>query len=458
MFRKLLIANRGEIALRILRACHELGIGSVVAYSDVDRDSLPVRMSDEAVCIGPGPASRSYNNIPAIISAAIVTGCDAIHPGYGFLAENSSLAEICHECNLVFVGPRPEVLSQSGNKATARQIMKKAKIPIIAGSVDPVLDVQAARGVAKEIGYPVLIKAVAGGGGRGMRVAWDERELLQVFPVAQSEAQAAFGNGAVYVERYLDHPRHIEVQILADNHGHVLALGERDCSLQRRYQKLIEESPAPNISSKLRDGLNKAAVRAAKALEYTGAGTFEFLVDRDERFYFAEVNARIQVEHPVTEMVTGIDLIKWQIKVASGEHLTFSQKDCQPRGHAIEARINAENVATDFSPSCGQIEDLVFPGGPGVRIDSHLYTGYVVPPHYDSLLAKLIVWGNDREEAINRLHRALSETVISGVSTTVDFYKLLIRDNAFVGGQVHTGLVGEFIARSRESSVLVSTE
>ena len=458
MFRKLLIANRGEIALRILRACHELGIGSVVAYSDVDRDSLPVRMSDEAVCIGPGPASRSYNNIPAIISAAIVTGCDAIHPGYGFLAENSSLAEICHECNLVFVGPRPEVLSQSGNKATARQIMKKAKIPIIAGSVDPVLDVQAARGVAKEIGYPVLIKAVAGGGGRGMRVAWDERELLQVFPVAQSEAQAAFGNGAVYVERYLDHPRHIEVQILADNHGHVLALGERDCSLQRRYQKLIEESPAPNISSKLRDGLNKAAVRAAKALEYTGAGTFEFLVDRDERFYFAEVNARIQVEHPVTEMVTGIDLIKWQIKVASGEHLTFSQKDCQSRGHAIEARINAENVATDFSPSCGQIEDLVFPGGPGVRIDSHLYTGYVVPPHYDSLLAKLIVWGNDREEAINRLHRALSETVISGVSTTVDFYKLLIRDNAFVGGQVHTGLVGEFIARSRESSVLVSTE
>ena len=458
MLRKLLIANRGEIALRILRACHELGVRSVVAYSDVDRDSLPVRLSDEAVCIGPGPASRSYNNIPAIISAALVTGCDAIHPGYGFLAENSSLAEICEECNLIFVGPRPEVLSQSGNKSLARQIMKKAKIPITPGSEDPVLDVQAARNVAKEIGYPVLVKAVAGGGGRGMRVAWDERELLQVFPVAQSEAQAAFGNGAVYVERYLDRPRHIEVQILADGHGHVLALGERDCSLQRRYQKLIEESPAPNISSKLRDSLQKAAVRAAKALEYTGAGTFEFLVDRDEHFYFAEVNARIQVEHPVTEFVTGYDLIKWQLKIASGEQLNFGQKDVRSRGHAIEARINAENVAADFAPSCGQIEDLVLPGGPGVRIDTHLYSGYVVPPHYDSLLAKLIVWGSDRDEAINRLHRALSETMISGVNTTVDFYKLLIRDSAFVNGQVHTGLVGEFISRSRENSVLVPAE
>jgi len=458
VLRKLLIANRGEIALRILRACHELGVRSVVAYSDVDRDSLPVRLSDEAVCIGPGPASRSYNNIPAIISAALVTGCDAIHPGYGFLAENSSLAEICEECNLIFVGPRPEVLSQSGNKSIARQIMKKAKIPITPGSEDPVLDVQAARNVAKEIGYPVLVKAVAGGGGRGMRVAWDERELLQVFPVAQSEAQAAFGNGAVYVERYLDRPRHIEVQILADGHGHVLALGERDCSLQRRYQKLIEESPAPNISSKLRDSLQKAAVRAAKALEYTGAGTFEFLVDRDEHFYFAEVNARIQVEHPVTEFVTGYDLIKWQLKIASGEQLNFGQKDVRSRGHAIEARINAENVAADFAPSCGQIEDLVLPGGPGVRIDTHLYSGYVVPPHYDSLLAKLIVWGSDRDEAINRLHRALSETMISGVNTTVDFYKLLIRDSAFVNGQVHTGLVGEFISRSRENSVLVPAE
>jgi acetyl-CoA carboxylase biotin carboxylase subunit len=304
----------------------------------------------------------------------------------------------------------------------------------------------------------VLIKAVAGGGGRGMRVAWDERELMQVFPVAQSEAQAAFGNGAVYVERYLDRPRHVEVQILADGHGHVVALGERDCSLQRRYQKLIEESPAPNISSKLRDGLQKSAVRAAKALEYTGAGTFEFLVDREEHFYFAEVNARIQVEHPVTECVTGYDLIKWQLKVASGEQLDFGQKDVRLRGHAIEARINAENVAADFAPSCGQIEDLVLPGGPGVRVDTHLYTGYVVPPHYDSLLAKLIVWGSDRDEAINRLHRALSETMISGVHTTVDFYKLLIRDSAFVNGQVHTGLVGEFISRSRENSVLVPTE
>ncbi|MGA7673003.1 MAG: acetyl-CoA carboxylase biotin carboxylase subunit [Nitrolancea sp.] len=451
MFRKILIANRGEIALRILRACHELNISSVVAYSDVDRDSLPVRMSDEAVCIGPGPASRSYNNIPAIISAAVVTGCDALHPGYGFLAENPSLAEICEECNLVFIGPRPEVLSQSGNKSVARQIMKHAKIPIIPGSEDPVHDVQTARAIGKEIGYPALIKAVAGGGGRGMRVAWDERDLVQAFPLAQSEAQAAFGNGAVYVEKFLEHPRHIEVQIIADNHGHVVALGERDCSLQRRYQKLIEETPAPNISSRLRDSLSKAAIKASKALEYTGAGTFEFLVDREEHFYFTEVNARIQVEHPVTEAVTGIDLIKWQIRVAAGEQLDFSQKDCRPRGHAIEARINAENVAADFAPSCGQVEDLVLPGGPGVRIDTHLYTGYVVPPHYDSLLAKLVVWGSDRDEALNRLHRALSETVISGVDTTVDFYKGIVRDRAFATGLVHTGFIGEYINRTREA-------
>lgn len=451
MFRKILIANRGEIALRILRACHELGVSAVMAYSDVDRDSLPVRLSDEAVCIGPGPASRSYNNIPAIISAAVVTGCDALHPGYGFLAENPSLAEICEECNLAFIGPRPEVLSESGNKSVARQIMKRARIPIIPGSEEPVHDVQTARAIGKEIGYPSLIKAVAGGGGRGMRVAWDERDLVQAFPLAQSEAQAAFGNGAVYVEKYLEHPRHIEVQIMADAHGHVIALGERDCSLQRRYQKLIEESPAPNVSSRLRDGLSKAAVKAAKALDYTGAGTFEFLVDREEHFYFTEVNARIQVEHPVTEAVTGVDLIKWQIRVAAGDQLEFSQKDCRPRGHAIEARINAENVAADFAPSCGQVEDLVLPGGPGVRIDTHLYSGYVVPPHYDSLLAKLIVWGSDRDEAINRLHRALTETVISGVDTTVDFYKAVIRDGAFVTGNVHTGFIREFIARTRDS-------
>jgi acetyl-CoA carboxylase biotin carboxylase subunit len=458
VFRKILIANRGEIALRVLRACHELGISSVVAYSDVDRDSLPVRMSDEAVCIGPAPAARSYNSIPAIISAAVVSGCDAVHPGYGFLAENPSLAEICAECNLVFIGPRPNVLSQSGNKAVARQIMKNAKIPIIPGSEDPVHDVQTARAIAREIGYPALVKAVAGGGGRGMRVAWDERDLIQAFPLAQSEAQAAFGNGAVYIERFLEHPRHIEVQIMADNHGHVVALGERDCSLQRRYQKLIEESPAPNISSRLRDGLSKAAVRAAKALEYTGAGTFEFLVDREEHFYFTEVNARIQVEHPVTEAVTGIDLIKWQIRVAAGDQLGFNEKDCKPRGHAIEARINAEKVVADFAPSCGQVEDLVLPGGPGVRVDSHLYTGYIVPPHYDSLLAKVIVWGENRDEAIGRLERALGETVISGVDTTVDFYKSILRDGEFKSGHVHTGFVGEFIARSRDAQTPRSVE
>lgn len=447
MFRKILIANRGEIALRVLRACRELGIRSVIAYSEADRYSLPVRLSDEAVCIGPAPALRSYNSIPAIISAALVTGCDALHPGYGFLAENASLAEICRECNITFIGPRPDVLAQMGNKAVARGLMKRAGVPIIPGGEDPIQDVQSARGIAKAIGYPVLIKAVSGGGGRGMRVAEDESELVRLIPTAQSEAQASFGNGAVYLERFLANPRHVEVQILGDEHGHVLHLGERDCSIQRRYQKLLEESPAPNLSKKTRDNIAKAAVKAAKAINYTGAGTFEFLVDQDERFYFTEVNARIQVEHPVTEVVTGIDLVKWQIRIAAGETLSFGQKDVRFHGHAIEARINAEDPANDFSPSCGEIGDLVLPGGTGIRVDTHLFQGYVVPPHYDSLLAKLIVWGATREEALARLKRALSEVVISGVETTTGFYQQVANDSAYAEGRISTGYVAEFLER-----------
>lgn len=447
MFRKVLIANRGEIALRILRACRELGIRSVVAYSEADRDSLPVRMSDEAVCIGPAPPSRSYNNIPALISAAIVTGCDALHPGYGFLAESPSLAEICRECNITFIGPSSEIIGLMGNKAMARATMRKAGLPIIPGVEEPVHDPQVARDVAKQIGYPVLVKAVAGGGGRGMRIARDERELMRSLPVAQAEAQASFGNGAVYIERYLDQPRHVEVQVMADNHGRVIALGERDCSLQRRYQKLVEESPAPNLPNKVRENLAKAAVKAAKAIGYTNAGTFEFLVDKDDRFYFTEANTRIQVEHPVTELVTGIDLVQWQIRVAAGEQLGFSQRDVRMRGHAIEVRITAENPDADFQPSSGEVSGLLLPSGPGVRMDTHLYPGYVVPPYYDSLLGKLIVWAPTRDEAVMRLRRALAETVISGISTTVGFYQRLVEDSAFREGRVSTGFIQDFLER-----------
>jgi acetyl-CoA carboxylase biotin carboxylase subunit len=447
VFRKILIANRGEIALRVLRACRELGIRSVVAYSEADRDSLPVRLSDEAVCIGPAPAARSYNNIPAIISAAIVTGCDALHPGYGFLSENASLAEICRECNITFIGPRPEILAQMGDKAVARSTMKKAGIPIMPGADGPVHDAQAAREAAKAIGYPVLIKAVAGGGGRGMRIAWDDRDLARSLSRAQAEAEAAFGNGSVYIERFLEHPRHVEVQVLADEHNHVVTLGERDCSLQRRYQKLVEESLAPHLSRKVRDNLAKTTLKAAKALNYTGVGTFEYLVDRDDRFYFTEVNARIQVEHPVTELVTSLDLVKWQIRVAAGEPLDFGQRNVRYTGHAIELRVNAENPAANFAPSGGQITGLVLPGGPGVRVDSHLYQGYVVPPYYDSLLGKLIVWGVNRDEAIARLRRALGEIVISGVETTIGFYRRLVADEEYRAGRLSTGFIASFMER-----------
>jgi acetyl-CoA carboxylase biotin carboxylase subunit len=447
MFDKILIANRGEIALRILRACHDLGVKAIVAYSDADRNSLPVRLADEAVCIGPAPAAKSYNHIPSVISAALATGCDAIHPGYGFLAENAYIAEICRECNLTFIGPEPGTIEMMADKSTARQMAKKSGLPVLPGTEEALPAAIDMRQLTRDIGFPMMLKAVAGGGGRGMRIAHDERELLRLLPVAQAEAQSAFSNGGVYAERYLDRPRHIEVQILADNHGKVLALGERDCSLQRRHQKLIEEAPATNISRKLRDNLAKASVKLAKAIKYTGVGTFVFLVDDEERFYFIEANTRVQVEHPVTEAITGIDIIGWQIRVAAGEPLPFSQSDIKLNGHAIECRVNAENAANGFSPSTGVIEGYIAPGGPGIRVDSHLYSGYTVPPNYDSLVGKIIAWGSTREEAVARMRRALSETLIVGIQTTIPFYSYVMAQPEYASGKLDTSMIADFVER-----------
>jgi len=446
MIRKVLIANRGEIALRVLRACRELGIPAVVAYSEADRESLPVRLADEAICIGPAPAERSYNHIPAIISAAVVTGCDALHPGYGFLAENALLAEICEECGITFIGPRPQTLRALGDKAEARRLMQRAGLPIVPGSETPVRDASEARRIARKLGYPVLVKAAAGGGGRGMRIVREERELATALQVAQQEAQAAFGDPSVYLERYLERPRHVEVQILADQHGNIVAVGERDCSIQRRYQKLIEEAPAPDLSARVRDALHEAAVRGARAVGYVGAGTFEFLVDREGHFYFTEANARLQVEHPVTEAVTGLDLVQWQLAIAAGERLALRERDLAPRGHAIEVRVTAEDPDRDFAPRPGRIEQLVWPGGPGIRVDSHAYAGYVVPPHYDSLFGKVIAWGLDRAQAIERLDRALRETIIDGVPTPIPLLRRILQHPDFRTSRHTTTFLAEYFA------------
>jgi acetyl-CoA carboxylase, biotin carboxylase subunit len=443
LFRKVLIANRGEIALRVLRACHDLGIRAVVAYSDADRESLPVRLADEAVCIGPGMAARSYNSIPAIVSAALLTGCDALHPGYGFLAENAYLADICAQVGVSFIGPRPATIAQMGNKAEARSTMAAAGVPLVPGTDGPVGNLGDARSAAAAIGFPLLIKAVAGGGGRGMRVVHDEGDLERLLAVAQAEAQAAFGNGEVYLERYVARPRHVEVQVLGDSHGRIVAIGERDCSIQRRHQKLIEEAPAPRLDPATRGALLAAAVAGARAVGYENAGTLEFLLDGDGRFYFMEMNTRIQVEHPVTEMVTGIDLVAWQIRIAAGEPLTIEQEACVANGHAIECRITAEDAAADFAPGVGTVSTYVAPGGPGVRVDSHLYTGYVVPPFYDSLLAKVVTWGADRNEAAARMERALTETTIVGLPQTAPFLRRLVADEAFRAGALHTGFLDE---------------
>ncbi len=447
MFEKILIANRGEIALRILRACRDLRIQAVVAYSEADRDSLPVRLADEAVCIGPAAAPRSYNNIPAVISAALVTGCDAIHPGYGFLAENAYLAEICQQVGLTFIGPTPEVIEKMGNKAEARKVMKAAGVPLLPGTQGIVPTLTAAREAAREVGYPVVIKAVAGGGGRGMRVAWNDAELSRGYPVAQAEAESAFGNGDVYIERFLQRPRHVEVQVLGDQHGNVVAIGERDCSLQRRHQKVLEEAPAPHLPEKVRQNLLKTAEKGARAANYWSAGTLEFLLDSDGRFYFMEMNTRIQVEHPITEEVTSLDLVGWQIRVAAGEKLDIKPEQLTPRGHSIECRITAEDAANDFRPSVGTVDTYVAPGGPGIRMDSHLFDGYAIPPHYDSLLGKVITWGSTREEAVARMERALRETVLTGVTHTIPFHREIVADPAFQRGEVHTGFIPELMDR-----------
>ena len=447
MFKKILIANRGEIALRILRACRDLRIPAVVAYSDVDHDSLPVRLADEAVCIGPAAAARSYNNIPAVISAALVTGCDAVHPGYGFLAENAYLAEICQQVGLTFIGPPPDVIEKMGNKAEARKVMKAAGVPLLPGTQGIVPTLTHARQAARDIGYPVVIKAVAGGGGRGMRVANNDAELSRNYPVAQSEAESAFGNGDVYMERYLQHPRHVEVQVLGDQHGNVVAIGERDCSLQRRHQKVVEEAPAPHLPEKVRQNLLKTSEKGAKAANYWSAGTLEFLLDNDGHFYFMEMNTRIQVEHPITEEVTSLDLVAWQIRVAAGEKLDIRSDQLKPRGHSIECRITAEDAANDFRPSVGTVDTYVAPGGPGVRMDSHLFSGYSIPPNYDSLLGKVITWGSTREQAVARMERALRETVLTGVTHTIPFHREILADAAFQRGEVHTGFIPELMSR-----------
>jgi len=449
MLKKVLIANRGEIALRILRACRDLQIPAVVAYSEADRDSLPVRLAEEAVCIGPPQSARSYNNIPAIISAARITGADAIHPGYGFLSENAYLADVCAQVGLTFIGPPGAAIAKMGDKALARKLMKEAGLPMLPGSEEPLPNARAVQAIARKIGYPIILKAAAGGGGRGMRVVRSDRELLTALPVAQAEAEAAFGNGDIYVEKYLEDPRHVEVQIIADGKGHVVAVGERECSLQRRHQKVLEEAPAPGLRDSVRQNLFKAAIKGARAIGYASVGTFEFLLSKDGHVYFMEMNTRIQVEHPITEMTTGIDLVKWQLRLAAGEPLTLEQRQIETRGHAIECRITAEDPNRNFEPNAGTITAFLAPGGPGIRLDTHLFPGYVAPPYYDSLLAKLICWGEDRNEAIARAERALQECVITGIKTMVPFHLALLRDPLFRRGELSTNFIPQYLERMR---------
>ncbi len=453
MFEKVLVANRGEIAVRIVRACHELGVRAVVAYSEADRYSLAVRLADEAVCIGPAASARSYLNPSALISAALISGCDAVHPGYGFLSENPYFAEICAEYRLQFIGPGAEAIRLMGDKAIGRHTMRDAGVPTVPGSADELRSVDEAIDVAREIGYPVLLKPSAGGGGRGMRVATNETELIKGYPTARAEAEAAFGNGALLLEKYMPQVRHVEIQVLADNYGHAIHLGERDCSAQRRHQKIVEESPSPAVSPELRARMGEAALRGVRQINYVNAGTMEFLLDLQGNFYFIEMNTRIQVEHPVTELVTGIDLVKWQLRIAAGEHLTVQQSDVVMRGHAIECRINAEDPDRDFLPASGEVEYFLAPGGPGVRVDSHLYSGYTVPGYYDSLLAKIITWGNDRDEAIDRMRRALTECVVSGITTTIPLKLALLDDPPFRTGLISTQYVPDLLQRLKNKKV-----
>jgi acetyl-CoA carboxylase biotin carboxylase subunit len=438
---KVLIANRGEIALRILRSCREMGIATVAVYSTIDRNALHVQLADEAVCVGEGPSNRSYLNVPNILAAATSRGVDAIHPGYGFLAENDKFAEMCRDHGLTFVGPSPHAIRSMGDKSTAKTTMQSVGVPTVPGSEGLLSGTKEAAELAASMGYPVMIKATAGGGGRGMRLVQSPDQLDTLFKAAQGEAEAAFGNPGLYMEKFIDRPRHVEVQVLADRHGNVVHLGERDCSIQRRHQKLLEEAPSPALDPELRRRMGEAAVAAARSINYEGAGTVEFLLDRSGGFYFMEMNTRIQVEHPVTEMVTGVDLITEQLRIAGGEPISVRQEDIQLRGHAIECRINAEDARHNFRPAPGRITGWLPPGGPGVRVDSHVYTGYDIPPFYDSLIGKLIVWGTDRTHALSRMKRALNECAVTGIPTTVDFHLEMIDRPEFINGDVHTKFV-----------------
>jgi acetyl-CoA carboxylase biotin carboxylase subunit len=446
MFKKILIANRGEIALRVISACRELGIRTVAIYSEADRDALHVRYADEDVCVGPYPSAASYLNISAIVSAAEITEADAIHPGYGFLSENAYFAEILQDCHIAFIGPSPDAIRKMGDKSLARRTAAAAGVPTVPGSPGPVESVDDALAFAGKAGYPVILKASAGGGGRGMRVARDERDLANAYETARAEAEKAFGNAEVYLEKYLQEPRHIEFQVFGDSRGNVRHLGERECSIQRRHQKLIEEAPSVVLDPELRRRMGEAAVATARAVGYVNAGTVEFLLDRDGRFYFMEMNTRLQVEHPITEEVTALDLVKEQIAVAAGEPLSFLDRDMAPRGHAIEFRINAEDPVT-FAPSPGRIASFHPPGGLGVRLDTAAYQGYLIPPHYDSLIAKLIVWGRDRAEAISRGRRALDFFVIEGIKTTIPLHRRILDDPDFVEGRLSTGFMERFAAK-----------
>ncbi|MDR0393345.1 MAG: acetyl-CoA carboxylase biotin carboxylase subunit [Puniceicoccales bacterium] len=452
MIRKVLIANRGEIALRVVRACRELGIKTLAVYSEVDEQSLHVQLADEAMCIGPAPAIQSYLKTDRILSAAELGDADAIHPGYGFLAENPTFAEQCEACNIKFIGPSSNTIRKMGDKVLARQVAIRASVPTVPGSEDTILDEKMGLKVANAIGYPVIIKAAAGGGGKGMRIAHSAVAFAKEFRTAQMEAEKAFNNGAVYVEKYIEEPHHIEFQILGDRYGHIVHLGERDCSLQRKYQKLIEEAPATFLNNALRAKMSKAAIKLAKACEYEGAGTLEFLVDKHGNFYFIEMNTRIQVEHTVTEEAMGVDLVKWQLRIANGEHLTLEQKNIQCRRHAIECRINAEDSEKNFVPCPGNIDLYYAPGGCGVRVDSHVYGGYSIPPYYDSMVGKLIVSADTREEAIERMHRALNEYIIRGIKTTIPLCKKIMQDPSFRTGNVTTKYVETFFDRTAESN------
>ncbi|MBX3463472.1 MAG: acetyl-CoA carboxylase biotin carboxylase subunit [Planctomycetes bacterium] len=444
MFHRILIANRGEIALRILRACKDLGIEAVAVYSEADKDSLHLRYADETICIGPAPSSESYLNIPALIAAAEIADVEAIHPGYGFLSENEHFAEVCQSCNIKFIGPSPSAIAQCGDKVAAKKLARDAGVPCVPGSDGPVDNEQDALAIARKIGFPVLIKAAAGGGGRGMRVAHNEPSLVTGYHAARSEAEKAFKDSTVYLEKYIEKPRHVEIQIMADQHGNVVHLGERDCSLQRRHQKLLEESPCPVLDEKTRQAMGEAAVRLAKAANYSSAGTVEFLLDKDRNFYFIEINSRIQVEHPVTELVTDTDLIREMILVAAGERLSFRQEDIEMRGHAMEFRINAEDPDHNFKPSPGTIRTFVAPAGPGVRWDSHIYQGYTVPPHYDSMVGKLIVHRANRKRTIEVARRALQELTLEGITTTASLFLRVLEHSDFRAGEVDTGFVDRY--------------